>query len=100
MTERRIRRSTVQLEALALLLESHRRRLKLRGLVVTTREGRVLAAAGPSPGKLARLAVAPQISSDVATWSLHTEAQDVVIASSGGRLSHDLGTDVRRILSL
>jgi hypothetical protein len=99
MTERRHRRSQVRAEALALFLEAHRRQLRLRGLAVTTRDGRLLAGAGPSPEKLVRSAVSLEAPPDVATWSLRAGALDVIVVSHGGRLSHEVGTGVKRILA-
>jgi hypothetical protein len=107
MTERRTRRSPIHVEALALFLESQRSRLRARGLTVTTRDGQVLASAGPSPERLARQAIeilearddAGPRTSSVATWWLRAGGVEVIVASDGGRLSHDLGSGVRRILS-
>jgi hypothetical protein len=98
MKERRTRRSQVRVEALALFLESQRVKLRARGLAVTTRDGRLLAAAGPSPERLAREAVQANRVGDVATWCLLAGDVDVVLASRGGRMSHDLGSGVKRIL--
>ena len=36
---------------------------------------------------------------DVATWWLRAGGFEVVLVSQGGRLSHDLGSGVKRILS-
>jgi hypothetical protein len=106
-TERRSRRSKVPVEALSLFLESQRRRLKAGGLAVATREGKLLAAAGPSPEQLARMAIevhearedAALSASDVATWWLRSGGFEVILASRGGKLSHDLGSGVKRILA-
>ncbi len=107
MTERRARRSPNRFEALALFLESQRVRLGSRGLAVTTRSGRLLAAAGPSPDTLAREAVriheardgGAHETRDVATWWLRAGDAEMILASRGGRLSHDLGSGVKRILT-
>jgi hypothetical protein len=107
MTERRSRRSKVPVEALAIFLESQRSRLKAKGLAVTTREGQLLAAAGPSPEELARMALAVHEAREdatgktpnVATWWLRSGGFEVILASRGGRLSHDLGSGVKRILA-
>jgi hypothetical protein len=89
MKDRRSRRSQDRAEALALFLESHRRLLRVRGLSVTTGEGAVLASAGALPAPAA----------SVATWQLRVGRLDVTVTSVGGRLSHDVGAGVRRILS-
>ena len=94
MTERRSRRSQDHVEALTLFLESQRDKLKAGALAVTTRDGQVLAAAGPSPERLAR-----KEDANIATWSLRAGVVDVILASYGGRLSHDLGSGVKRILT-
>jgi len=75
-----------------MFLESQRTKLGARGLAVTTRDGQRLATAG-SPGWLARNAT------NVATWQLCAGGVEVVLASLGGRLSHDLGSGVKRILT-
>jgi hypothetical protein len=106
-TERRSRRSQVPVEALSLFLESQRRRLKAGGLAVATREGKLLAASGPSPEQLARAAIevhearedAALAGADVATWWLRSGGFEVILASRGGKLSHDLGSGVKRILA-
>jgi len=92
MTERRTRRSQLRADALALFLESQRTRLGARGLAVTTCEGRLLATAGPPPEWLGRE------STKVATWQLHVGDTEVILASHGGKLSHELGSGVKRIL--
>jgi hypothetical protein len=92
MTERRTRRSQVRADALAMFLESQRTRLGARGLAVTTSDGRLLAMAGPPPEWLGRE------STKVATWQLHAGGTEVILASHGGKLSHDLGSGVKRIL--
>lgn len=104
MTERRTRRSKIPVEALAIFLESQRKRLRAGGLAVATREGKLLAAAGPSPEQLASAAMGvhetrEDAGSDVATWSLCSGGFEIILASRGGRLSHDLGSGVRRILA-
>jgi hypothetical protein len=88
MVERRIRRSHVRDEALLLFLDSQREALGSRGLSVATIDGRVLASVGTKtkPG------------SRVGTWQLSAAGMDLVVTSHGGRLSHDLGTGVKRIL--
>jgi hypothetical protein len=91
MTERRTRRSRVHGEALTMFLETQRTKLGVGGLTVSTPDGRLLAAAGPSPAGRGTM--------NVATWGLRVGGAEVVIASHGGRLTHDLGTGVRRILS-
>jgi hypothetical protein len=98
-TERRSRRSQVRAEALALFLEAHRRHLRLRGLAVSTRDGRLLAGAGPAPEKLVRLAIGLEAPPDVAMWTLRAGALDVIVVSHGGRLSHEIGSGVKRILA-
>ena len=107
MTERRTRRSQVRVDALAMFLESQRTRLRAVALAVTTRDGKMLAGAGPSPERLARQAIeihegrdggGPKVA-NIATWWLRAGGVEVVLASRGGRLSHDLGSGVRRILS-
>jgi hypothetical protein len=107
MTERRSRRSQDHVEALALFLESQRDKLQAGALAVTTRDGQLLAAAGPSPERLARKALqlhearddVPQETMNIATWWLRAGVVDVILASHGGRLSHDLGSGVKRILT-
>ena len=106
MTERRTRRSQVRADALAMFLESQRTRLGARGLAVTTRDGQLLAAAGRSPERLARTAsqihearTGTRKTMNVATWWLSAGGIEVVLASHGGRLSHDLGSGVKRILT-
>jgi len=88
MVERRFRRSHVRDEALLMFLESQRKALGSRGLSVATSDGRVLASVGAmnKPG------------SRVGTWQLRAGAMDLVLASHGGRLSHELGAGVKRIL--
>jgi hypothetical protein len=88
MVERRIRRSDVRDEALLLFLESQREALGSRGLSVATSDGRVLASVGAKSKSASR----------VATWQLSAGGMDLVVASHGGRLSHELGTGVKRIL--
>jgi hypothetical protein len=107
MNERRSRRSQVPVEALSLFLESQRRRLRAGGLAVATREGKLLAASGPCPEKLARMALEvhearqdmTDLPRDVATWWLRSGGFEVILASRGGKLSHDLGSGVKRILA-
>lgn len=88
MVERRMRRSPVRDEALLLFLESQRKALGSRGLSVATSDGRVLATVGAQskPG------------SRVGTWQLSAGGMDLVLASQGGLLSHELGIGVKRIL--
>ena len=88
MVERRIRRSPVRDQALLLFLDSQREALGSRGLRVATIDGRVLASVGmkSKPG------------SRVGTWQLSAGGMDLVVTSDGGRLSHDIGTGVKRIL--
>jgi hypothetical protein len=88
MVERRIRRSHVRDEALLMFLESQRKALGSRGLSVATSDGHVLASVGAKskPG------------SPVGTWQLSAGGMDLVLASHGGRLSHELGIGVKRIL--
>jgi hypothetical protein len=107
MTERRTRRSRVHIEALAMFLDAQRTKLRSRGLAVMTRDGRMLAGSGPSTERLARTAIAIHEgrddvaceTTDVATWWLRAGGVEVVLASRGGRLSYDLGSGVRRILT-
>jgi hypothetical protein len=106
MIERRTRRSQDHAEALAMFLESQSRELRSRGLAVTTRDGKLLAGVGPSPERLARAGIEihearedAATTKDVATWWLRAGGTEVVLASRGGRLSHDLGTGVKRILT-
>jgi hypothetical protein len=107
MIERRARRSQVRIDALTLFLESQRTKLGARGLAVTTRSGRLLAAVGPSPERLAREALqihearddVSHRTVDVATWWLRTGGIEMILASRGGRLSHDLGSGVKRIMT-
>ena len=90
-----------------MFLESQRTKLQASGLAVTTRDGQLLAGAGPSPERLARAAIqihearddAAEKTKNVATWWLRAGGVEVVLASQGGQLSHDLGSGVRRILS-
>jgi len=106
MQERRVRRSEKKTEALQLLLESHRRRLNVRTLVVATRDGRLLGWAGDDPGKVAMAATtvddarggAPEADGMIATWRLKAGGADIVLGSFGGKLSYDVGSGVRRIL--
>jgi hypothetical protein len=99
MNERRHRRSDNRVEALSLLLASHRSQLRLRALVVTTRDGRMLSGVGPSPEKVGRSALSLEPPRDVATWSLNAGGLEVILAAHGGKLSHELGMGVKRILS-
>jgi hypothetical protein len=107
MVERRTRRSQVPVEALTMFLESQRATLDARGLAVITKDGRLLAAAGPSPDQLARTALqvhearedVTEKTAHVATWWLRAGGVEVILASRGGRLSHDLGSGVKRILT-
>ena len=106
MTERRTRRSQVHAEALALFLESQRGRLAARAIAITTRDGKLLAASGPAPERLAKRAIeihearddAGPTTTTVATWWLRAGGADVIVASDGGRLSYELGSGVKRIL--
>lgn len=106
MQERRIVRSERKTEALHLLLESHRKRLAVRTLVVATRDGRLLGWAGDDAGKVALAAVtvdearggAAHSEGSIATWRLRVGEGDVVVGAFGGRLSYDVGSGVRRIL--
>ena len=88
MVERRIRRSHDRDEALLLFLESQRKALGSRGLSVATSDGRVLASVGAKSKPESR----------VGTWELSAGGMDLVLASHGGSLSHELGTGVKRIL--
>jgi hypothetical protein len=104
--ERRTRRSSIPVEALSMFLSTQRSSLKARALAVMTREGKLLAAAGPAPEQLARMALevheaphAPGDKTKVATWWLRAGGFEVILASRGGRLSHDLGSGVKRILA-
>jgi hypothetical protein len=102
MQERRYVRSEVPSEALALFLEAHRQRLQARTLVVTTPAGHVLAGAGHDPVDLAATIVEELrdgTASTVATWRLRIGERDLVIGSLGGRLNHEVGDGVRRILA-
>ena len=107
MVERRTRRSQVPAEALDLFLEAQRAILAAGSLAVATKDGRLLASAGPAPGKLVRAALQVSEARDgiarkmanVATWRLRAGSDQVILASRGGRLSHDLGSGVKRILS-
>jgi hypothetical protein len=107
MTERRARRSQNPVEALAIFVESQRAKLCSRGLAVTTRDGRLLAGSGQSPERLARAAIeiheAPEQAGTtmtaIATWWMRAGRTEVLVASRGGRLSHELGSGVRRILT-
>ena len=94
MEERRTKRSSDPGEALTLLLESQRRELGVKALTVATEDGKVLAAsyAGGKRGSRRKADKVP-----VATWALQVGAQQLVIRSYGGRLSHEIGTGVRRI---
>src|SRR5579872_6242187 len=99
MTERRSRRSKNQVEALTLFLESQQIKLRSRGLAVTTRDGKLLAGVGPGQDRLARTAIeihearpeAAGVKTRVATWWLRAGGVEVILASQGGRLCHDLG---------
>jgi hypothetical protein len=102
MLERRRVRSTDPSEALQLLLEAHRERLEVQTLVLARPDGRLLGGAGRDPGSVAAVVVDEERggpgSSAVATWRLRAGGDELVIASLGGRLSPDIGDDVRRIL--
>jgi hypothetical protein len=106
MLERRHRRSGNKTEALNLLLESHRKRLNVRTLVVATRDGRLLGWAGDDPGNVAMAATtvdetrggAPEADGMIATWRLRAGGSEVVLGSFGGKLSYDVGSGIRRIL--
>jgi hypothetical protein len=99
MTERRTRRSKVRVEALAMFLESQRTKLEARGLAVTTGDGQLLAAAGEAIQAHEARDAAARKTMNIATWSLRLGSVEVILASHGGRLSHDLGSGVRRILA-
>jgi hypothetical protein len=88
MVERRIRRSQVRDEALLMFLESQREALGSRGLSVATSDGRVLASVGAKS----------KPEGPIGTWQLSAGGMDLVLASHGGRLSHELGIGVKRIL--
>ncbi len=106
MIERRAQRSETVPEALRLLLESHRRKLRARALAVATADGRMLAGVGESPKRVAQAAVAIDgdraalagVRQRVATWRLRAGGRDVIVASLGGNLSYDVGAGVKRIL--
>jgi hypothetical protein len=94
MMERRSRRSPLKNEALNLFLEEQRRSLRVQSLIVTTRSGRMLGSAGTTGGRTrGRKACA------LGTWALRAGDIDVVVTSHGGRLSHELGAGVKRILT-
>jgi hypothetical protein len=97
MTERRMKRSESPSRALSLLLEAQRRKLGATALAVATRDGRLLAGAGRSADRLARAAVEGR--GRIATWELRAGGQDLVVASLGGKLNHEIGAGVRRILA-
>lgn len=103
MQERRQVRSELPSEALGLLLESHRARLQVRTLVVTTPSGDLLAGAGHDPVDLAASIVDEELhdaaTSAIATWRLRVGERDLVIGSLGGRLNHEVGDGVRRIFA-
>jgi hypothetical protein len=102
MQERRQVRSELPTEALGLLLESHRARLQVRTLVVTTPSGDILAGAGHDPVDVAATIVEELrdgAASTVATWRLRVGDLDLVIGSLGGRLNHEVGDGVRRIFA-
>ncbi len=94
MEERRTKRSSDPGEALTLLLESQRRSLGVKGLTVATQDGEVLAASYAGGSKRGRRRKAED---PVATWALQVGTRQLVISSYGGRLSHEIGTGVRRI---
>jgi hypothetical protein len=66
----------------------------VQSLIVTTRTGRMLGSAGTRDGRTrGRKACA------LGTWELRAGDIDVVVTSHGGRLSHELGAGVKRILT-
>jgi hypothetical protein len=90
-----------------MFLESQRRTLRSSCLAVTTCDGRLLAGSGNAPQRLARTAIELHEThgqgcanaTGVATWWMRAGGTEVLVASQGGRLSHELGSGVRRILT-
>lgn len=99
--ERREQRSDDKNQALQLFLEAQVGKLDVDALTVTTLDGRMIAGAGVIPRELARATIAQgeAETEGVATWRLRAGGEWLVIASWGGRLSYDVGSGVRRILS-
>jgi len=82
-----------------MFLESQRTKLEARGLAVTTGDGQLLAAAGEAIQAHEPQGATGRKTTNIATWSLRLGRVEVILASHGGRLSHDLGSGVRRILA-
>lgn len=88
MNEQRTLRSQSPDEALSLLLDSQRKKMGVRALMITTEDGRLLARAGQAAHRGDR----------VATWNMLLGDRRLVITSIGGKLAADVGEGVRRIL--
>jgi hypothetical protein len=102
--ERRMRRSESPEKALAMFLESSRKRLGVHALTVATSEGRLVAGSGDGALLVAALGAkvdAGEMRKDerVAVWSLSIGTKRYVIASLGSVFSAEVGDGVRRILS-
>ena len=104
MEERRVHRCEQPERALALFLDSSRKRLGVHALTVATSDGRLVAGAGDGAHLVAALGAkvdAGEMRRDdrVAVWSLSIGVKRYVIASLGAVFSADVGDGVRRILS-
>ncbi len=102
--ERRVRRAEQPEKALALFLESSRKRLGVHALTVATSEGRLVAGSGDGAILVAALGAkvdAGEYRKDdrVAVWSLSIGSKRYVISSLGAVFSAEIGDGVRRILS-
>lgn len=105
--ERRVRRSEQPEKALALFLESSRRRLGVHALTVATGDGRLVAGSGDGAILVAALGAkvdageptSAKVAEQVAVWSMSVGARRYVISSLGAVFSADIGDGVRRILS-
>ncbi len=109
MFERRNQRTTDPVEALTLLLDSHRERLGARTLALSTPDGVTLAGSGAAPERAAEIGSAlddedagvrmETMQGEVATWRLKAGDVELLLTSIGGRLSYDVGNGVRRIVA-
>ncbi len=105
--ERRMRRSEQPEKALALFLESSRKRLGVHALTVATSDGRLVAGSGEGALLVAALGAkvdtgdraSEAMAKQVAVWSLSVGSARYVISSLGAVFSADIGDGVRRILS-
>ena len=109
MLDRRTQRSHDPIDALTRLLDSHRERMGMRTLALSTPEGVVVAGSGTAQDEVADIGsrldrddadVRPEPTLGVvATWRLKAGSVELLLTAVGGRLSYDVGSGVRRIVA-